>query len=69
MSKLYSALKYIALLAIAGVLLYFSFKEVKWDDFVGGLSSCDFRWITVSMVISVVAFMFVLLDGVCLCFL
>ena len=56
MSKLYSALKYIALLAIAGVLLYFSFKEVKWDDFVGGLSSCDFRWITVSMVISVVAF-------------
>ncbi len=49
MKKFYSAFKYIILLALAGVLLYFCFREVKWSDFVAGLRSCNYWWIAASM--------------------
>lgn len=51
MQKIYSAIKYILLLVLAGVLLYFSFREVKWSDFVEGLNSCNYWWIGASMLI------------------
>jgi len=57
LKRVYSAVKYILLLGLAGLLLWFSFKGVKWDDFVTGLKEADFRWIGLSMAISVVAFL------------
>jgi uncharacterized membrane protein YbhN (UPF0104 family) len=51
MKKLYSALKYVLLLVLAGILLYFCFREVKWSDFVAGLRSCNYWWIGASMIV------------------
>ncbi len=48
--------KYLFLLSIAGILLYFSFREVKWQDFMAGLKSCNFYWIGASMAIGVIGF-------------
>ena len=45
--------KYVLMLALAGVLLYFAFRGLKWHDFVDGLKTCDFRWIAASMVAGV----------------
>ncbi len=56
LKRVFSAVKYILLLALAGLLLWFSFKGVKWEDFVAGLKEADFRWIGVSMAIGIVAF-------------
>ena len=47
------ALKWLAFLALAAVLLYFSFKEVKWSDFIAGLRSCNWWWIVASMCIGI----------------
>ncbi|MEN6618014.1 MAG: lysylphosphatidylglycerol synthase transmembrane domain-containing protein [Rikenellaceae bacterium] len=57
MKKLYSAIKYILLLAVAGVFLWATFKGVVWEDFVAGLSSANYCWIALSMFISIMAFL------------
>ena len=57
MKSLYSALKYVLLLALAGLLLWFSFRGVKWPEFLNGLKSANYWWILASMAISVVAFL------------
>lgn len=44
--------------AIAAVLLYFSFREVKWNHFIGALQSCHWGYILLSMAASIVAFWF-----------
>ena len=44
--------------AIAAVLLYFSFREVKWNHFIGALRSCHWGYILLSMAASIVAFWF-----------
>lgn len=44
--------------AIAAVLLYFSFREVKWTHFIGALRSCHWGYILLSMAASIVAFWF-----------
>ena len=44
----------ISLLSIT--LLYFSFKDLKWEDFISGLKSCNYWWIALSMSISILAF-------------
>ena len=54
--KIFSVLKYVILLLLAGTLLWFSFREVEWNSFVNGFRSADFRWIGLSMIISVLAF-------------
>ena len=51
------ALKWLAFLALAAVLLYFSFKEVKWSDFIAGLQSCNWWWIVASMCIGIAGFL------------
>lgn len=56
-SKVASVVKYLALLALAGVLLYFSFKGVKWSDFIEGLKNCNWVWIVVSMAVGVLGFL------------
>ena len=50
-------LKYLAFLALAGVLLHFSFKGVKWSDFTAGLQSCNWWWILASMGIGILGFL------------
>ena len=56
--KVKEVLKYVLSAAIAGVLLYFSFREVKWDDFVTGLKDCRWGYVMLSMVAGVLAFWF-----------
>lgn len=57
LKSVYSAIKYILLLGLAALLLWFSFKGVKWEDFVNGLKEADFRWIGLSMIIGIIAFL------------
>lgn len=49
-------LKYSVSLAVAGVLLYFSFRGVKWEDFIDGLKECRWEFIVLSMIASIIAF-------------
>ena len=57
MSNSYSRpFKYIVSLAVALVLMWFSFRGVKWDDFIAGLKSCRWEYILLSMAASIVAF-------------
>ena len=51
-------LKYLAFLFLGIILLHFSFKGVKWDDFSTGLRSCNWWWIVASMVIGILGFLF-----------
>lgn len=51
-------LKYVLSAAVAAVLLYFSFREVKWEDFVEGLRTCRWEFIILSMVAGIAAFWF-----------
>lgn len=51
-------LKYVFSIIVAGALLYFSFREVKWADFTAGLASCRWEFIALSMAASVLAFWF-----------
>lgn len=55
-SKIKKGIKWVLLLALAFVLLYFAFRGVKWSDFAAGLKSCNFYWISLSMLLSFVAF-------------
>ncbi len=48
--------KWLLMLAVSFVLLYFAFKGVKWSDFIEGIKSCNFWWIGVSMIVSILAF-------------
>lgn len=56
--KVSKVIKYVLSLAVAAVLLYFSFREVKWDDFINGLVSCHWGFILLSMAASIAAFWF-----------
>lgn len=55
-TKVSKVLKYVISAAVAVVLLYFSFREVKWDDFIGGLRTCRWEFILLSMAASILAF-------------
>ncbi len=50
------ALKYALSLGVAAVLLYFSFRGVKWEDFVNGLRECRLGFVLLSMAASIAAF-------------
>lgn len=49
-------IQYLTISALALVLLYISFKGVKWSDFIEGIKSCNFYWIIVSMAVGVLGF-------------
>lgn len=49
-------IEYLAAAAIAAAMLYFSFREVKWDDFIASLRECDWGWIAVAMLAGVASF-------------
>ena len=54
--KVGNILKYLLSALVAAALLYLSFRQVKWDDFILQLSSCRWGWIAVSMLAGVMAF-------------
>jgi len=47
---------YILFLTLAAILLWLSFKEVKWSDFMEGLQTANYYWITASMVFGALSF-------------
>ena len=49
-------LKYTLSLALAGALLWVSFRGVEWDDFLTGIKSCRWEWIILSMLAGAFAF-------------
>ena len=49
-------LKYLISISLAAVLLWFSFKEVEWSDFVSELENCRWFFILISMAAGAFAF-------------
>lgn len=56
--KISKFLKYILSAGVAVLLLYFSFREVEWKDFLEGLRSCRWEFILLSMAAGIAAFWF-----------
>ena len=54
--RLAKILKYTASAAFAVLLLWFSFRDVEWADFVSGLKSCRWEFIALSMAAGSFAF-------------
>ena len=54
--KLKSVLKYIVSIALASVLLWASFREVEWTDFVEGIKGCRWEFVLLSMAAGAFAF-------------
>lgn len=50
------ALRWVLSLATAAVLLYFSFRWVKWEEFIEGIRGCDITYIIGSMAAGTAAF-------------
>ena len=55
-TKVKNALKYTLSFALAGGLLYLSFRKVGWEGFLDGLRQTDWGWILLSMGLAVLAF-------------
>ena len=49
-------IKYIASLALAALLLWVSFREVEWRDFIEGLKGCRWGFVLLSMAAGSIAF-------------
>ena len=54
--KTSDVIKYVVSVALAAVLLYFSFRGVNWTDFLDGLRACSWGWIAVAMGAGVMSF-------------
>ncbi len=54
--RLTKALKWLVSFAIAALLLYLSFRSVKWEEFLQGLKECRFGLIVLAMFASTAAF-------------
>ena len=55
-STLKKILKYALSASIAAVLLWFSFRDVEWSDFMAGVRSCRWEFILLSMAAGAFAF-------------
>ena len=51
-------LKYVLSVLVAGILLYFSFRGLKWSDFIEAVRSCRPGWLLVAMLAGVASFFF-----------
>ena len=49
-------LKYTASIAVAAILLFFSFKDVEWSSFWAAMKACRWEYVILSMLIGVLAF-------------
>lgn len=54
--KISGILKYVLSAGIACLLLWFSFRDVEWESFIGGLKSCRWEFILLSMAAGSFAF-------------
>lgn len=54
--KIKNVLKYIISLALAALLLWVSFREVEWADFIAGLKGCRWGFVIMSMAAGALAF-------------
>lgn len=55
-TKLNNIVKYALSLLFAVILLWVSFRGVKWEDFIAGVSQCRWQFVILSMVCGLVAF-------------
>lgn len=55
-SKIRKILKYLISISLAAVLLWFSFRDVEWADFIAGLRECRWGFILLSMAAGAFAF-------------
>ena len=55
--KVVSFLKYLLWGGLAVVLLYFSFRSVKWADFAAALKNCHWGYVLLSMALGAVVFL------------
>lgn len=56
MKNIKKTTKYIASLTLAALLLWVSFREVEWKDFVDGLKDCHWEFVILSMAAGSTAF-------------
>jgi len=52
-----NVIKYGLMLALAIILLYFSFKEISWKEFVNGLADCKWGWIIAAIAVGFLEFL------------
>ena len=50
------SIKYVLSAAVAAALLWFSFRDVEWNDFISGLKGCRWGFVILSMVAGSFAF-------------
>ena len=55
--KITVIVKYLLSAALAAALLYFSFRDVEWADFMEGLKACRWEFIILSMAAGASAFL------------
>lgn len=55
-SRISQILKYLISISLAVVLLWFSFRDVEWTDFIAGLQECRWGFILLSMAAGAFAF-------------
>ena len=48
--------KYIISLIVAGALLYFSFRNINWEDFMESLEKCNWVYLLAAFIVGIVAF-------------
>ncbi len=56
MKKIKQILKYIISVTLAVLLLWVSFREVEWKDFIAGLKDCRWEFVIMSMAAGAAAF-------------
>ena len=56
MKKAKQLLKYMISMALAALLLWVSFREVEWKDFIAGLKDCRWGFVLMSMAAGALAF-------------
>ena len=54
--KVKNSIKYIVSLALAALLLWASFRDVEWADFINGIKNCRWEFIILSMAAGAFAF-------------
>lgn len=56
MKKAIAVFKYLLSLGLAGLLLYYAFRNVDFVDFMAKAQTVDFTWVLLSIVLSIVAY-------------
>lgn len=54
--KVKQVIKYVISVAVAALLLYFSFRGIDWADFGKSLKECRWEWIAYAMAFSILSF-------------